>query len=641
MASSPPPSSDPPPSRTSRASAVPPYRRLGMLATLLTDSGPLDLRLLGRMLLHAAAVGAAAGLIAAAFFGLLELGEDYFLNCLAGYTPLRAAGELAERSNTDQSFRPWLLIFLPAIGALLATALARRFAPECEGAGENAVIQAFHRKKSLMLPRVIWVKPIATLLTLASGGAGGREGPTAQIGAAIGSTVAGYLRLSERERRVLLVAGAAAGTSAIFRTPLGAALLAVEVLYRDDFESEGLVPAVLASVMGYSVFIYFYGEATLFQTAAQYPFVPSHLPYYALMALMLAVVGASYVRVMRLVERLSAKLPAWCRSAVGGLGVGLMATVIVMATVPGMGLGILGGGYGAAQVAIIGSSWLPDGYSGVQLLLLLGVAKLLASSLTIGTGGCAGVFGPSLAIGALFGGAFGRFIQVAFDNPSIEPGAFALVGMGAFFGGLGHAPLGALVMVCEMAGSYDLLVPLMLAEAISFVALRRRTLYPAQVPTKHESPAHPGRKLKVLKKIKVTDVVVRDREYESFTPDTRVPDIMKAVADTSWQDVFPVLDQRGKMVGMVTPELLRLLAADRDLEDWAVAADTMQPPVTIALDDNLRHVSQTMVAHNLRELPVIDEQSRIVGFLDESEIAQTYLQTTGDNHDGSKPTPDE
>jgi CIC family chloride channel protein len=268
-----------------------------MLAALLAEAAPLDLRILGRVLIQAAVVGALAGLVAVGFFWLLELGEEFFLSVLAGYTPASAAGELSG-AIVGESFRPWLLVLLPAAGALLAGLITSRLAPECAGAGENAVIHSVHREAAHLRPRVIWAKPLTTLFTLATGGSGGREGPTAQVCGAIGSITARWMGLGARERRILLVAGAAAGTAAIFRTPLGASLLAVEILYRDDFEADALIPAVLASVVGYSVFISLNGEATLFAVASEYPFEPSHLPLYGVLALLLAGLATAYVRVL-------------------------------------------------------------------------------------------------------------------------------------------------------------------------------------------------------------------------------------------------------------------------------------------------------------------------------------------------------
>src|ERR1041384_5975042 len=170
------------------------------------------------------------------------------------------------------------------------------------------MIEAFHQHDGVMRGRVIWVKAGASLFTLGAGGSGGREGPTMQIGAAIGSTVGRALRVTGRERRILMVAGVAAGMAAVFRTPLGAALLAVEVLYRDDFEADALVPAVLSSVIAYSVVISIYGESTLFARAPRYPFHAGHLPVYAVLALFTALLAALFVTTLRTVQRLTDRL---------------------------------------------------------------------------------------------------------------------------------------------------------------------------------------------------------------------------------------------------------------------------------------------------------------------------------------------
>ena len=490
----------PPPSRRGAPAGI---RRVAALLRIGSgDPGPIALQILGRVLLHAALVGAAAGLIGSLFVAALEVTQRLFLEQVVGYLPLRAAGEQFIESMTISRFRPWLLCIVPGIGALIGGAITTRWAPETRGGGSDAIIDAFHCKGGVVRRRVPIVKTIASVFTLGLGGSGGREGPTMQIGGAIGSLVGRALNVSTRERRILLVAGTAAGMSAVFRTPLGAAILAVEVLHRDDFESDALVPSVLASVVAYSVFISFFGEATLFAHAARYPFVPGHLPLYALMAILISVVASGFLGALHAVQNLTKRvvdakrIPQWLTPGLGGLALGVFATPIIMLVGPhvgkaGQGLGILGGGYGAAQVAITGATWFPEGWRGVEILLLLGVVKIVATSLTVGSGGSAGDFGPSLVIGGIFGGAFGRIAQLVLHDPRIDPGAFSLVGMGIFYGGLAHVPIASLVMVCELAGSYDLLVPLMFAEGIAFVALRQRSLYHAQVPTKRESRRPP------------------------------------------------------------------------------------------------------------------------------------------------------
>ena len=306
-------------------------RNRTLLPIIFAETAPLDLRFAGRMVFHAALVGVAAGFAGAVFFGGLEYVQRFLLEDLAGYRILRAHGETFAARESVRTFRPWLLVVLPALGGLVC-GLLTRLAPEARGGGGDAMIDAFHHHGGIIRRRVIWVKALASLFTLGTGGAGGREGPTMQIGGALGSVVARVLRVSARERRILLVAGVAAGISAVFRTPLGAALLAVEVLYRDGYEADALIPAVLASVIAYSVVISIFGESTLFAHAPRFPFVPGHLPLYALLAVLVAALAVAFVAALRRAKKLfhALPIPDWARPALGGLALGALCTPIVI-----------------------------------------------------------------------------------------------------------------------------------------------------------------------------------------------------------------------------------------------------------------------------------------------------------------------
>jgi CIC family chloride channel protein len=614
-----------------RFRALASFRRPPFL--MFAESAPLDLRIVGRTLLHAAAVGVAAGLAGAAFFAGLEYFQRGVLEELAGYIPLRADGETFAAGSGFHVFRPWLLVLLPGLGGL-ACGLLSRLAPETRGGGGDAMIEAFHFEGGLIRRRVIWVKALASVFTLGTGGAGGREGPTMQIGGALGALVGRVLHVSARERRILLVAGVAAGISAVFRTPLGAALLAVEVLYRDGFESDALIPAVLASVVSYSVIISIFGESTLFARVPRFPFVPAHLPLFLLLALLIAAVSVGFLGVYQGLRRFYSSLPvpSWAQPAIGGLTLGILCTPVIILVgnhlhAPGQGLGLLGGGYGAVQMAISGSPWLQEGWSAVAWLTALAFAKLIAASITIGSGGSAGDFAPSLAIGGLLGGAFGRAAALFLHDPRISPGAFALVGMGTFYGGIAHTPLSALVLVCELAGNYDLLVPLMLTQGIAFVALRRRALYTSQVPTLRDSPIHRDELvLDVLRGMRVTELMRPGVVPICFRKQTPATEIMRKVGESTDQDVFPVLDDAEQVVGLVTTNTLRVMSLEIADMRWTLAADLMQPVVSVRFDDDLRTATERMVANGLRELPILDDAGHLIGLLDESEVAEVYLR---------------
>ena len=447
---------------------------------------PLDLRFTGRTLLHALVVGGIVGVAGALFFAGLEFTQRWLIEGIAGVDLMRARGERFLPPEAGRAFRPWLAVAVPAAGGLVA-GLISLAAPEVAGGGGDAVVEAFHHGGRIRR-RVAPLKALAAILALGAGGSGGREGPSMQIGGALGTLLSGLVPATRRERRVLLLAGVAAGIAAVFRTPLGAALLAVEMPYRDDFESDALVPAILASVTAYGVVIALFGETTLFGTLPHFPMRPWQLPLFALLALPVALASVGFVASLDAVRGAAARLPGpvWLRPAAGGLAMGLVATAAVSVLdrplgLPGNGLGLFGGGYGLAQVSLTGAGGLPAGWWLVGLLLLLLLAKMAATALAAGTGMPVGDFAPALVMGAVMGDAFGQAAALLLPTWQIQPAAFALVGMGTFYGGIARAPLSAVVIVSELAGSYDLLVPMMLAVAIAFVATRRWPLYPAQL----------------------------------------------------------------------------------------------------------------------------------------------------------------
>ena len=262
------------------------------------------------------------------------------------------------------------------------------------------------------------------------------------------------------------------------------------------------------------------------------------------------------------------------------------------------------------------------------MLLLLCLAKLVGAALTIGSGGSAGDFAPSLVLGALFGGAFGRVAQMLLGDPRLDPGAFALVGMASFYGGVAHVPLASLILVCELAGNYDLLVPLMLAEAITFATLRHRALYRAQRPVRQLEPERiPGPELDLLRARTVGEVLEPERGFASFEVNTRASEILARLPESADQDVFPVLKD-GQLRGIITAQDLRYLACNHEVEAWVIADDVMQPPITVRATENLRVALERMLKAGLSEVPVLDARGAIIGLLDESAVTRAYLNAT-------------
>lgn len=612
-------------------------RERALLLRLTRDSGrlfapwrALDIRRFGRVMMHSVLVGAAAGGTACLFFYALEWTEYLLQGLLAGHYPIKPDGEVHVTPHPVGHVmeRTWVLPLLTTAGGALCGLLVQLFAPEAGGPGSDAYIEAVHQRSGNIPGRVPVVKMLASLVTIGTGGSAGREGPAMQTCAGLGAVISRWLKLSEQERRILVVAGAAAGTGAIFRTPLGSALYAVEVLYRDDFESDAIVPAIIASVTGYSIFTTVYGPGHLFGTADSYVFNPFALPLYAVMALGVSLFGIAFVSLRDALGKyvfvkLRARLPRWSVPALGGAALGVMALLVPEA---------LGTGYGLVQGAIDGEGWIPDA-GGYWLLWGLAAAKMLSTCLTIGSGGSGGEFGPALVVGGLAGGGFGMLFASIIPEAVPQPGAFALVGMGTLFGGIAHTPVSSLIMVCEMTGSYDLLVPLMLAEGVAFLLLRRVRLFRAQVDTKVESPAHRARHtIDVLESIQVKDVYVAGLHLPEVAPDAKLHQVLEKISAAAHPGLA-VKDERGELAGLISLDVVQGLISDHEqrmLMDLTVAADVMMAPQIVALDQNLHQVLHAFLVSKMSVLPVIDPAksngsgSKFVGLITQEFVTREY-----------------
>ncbi len=589
---------------------------------LLDTWRELDMKALGRVLWHAILVGAAAGLLAAAFYWALESSQSLLLDRLARISLPRPLGETSiVHPVPDGPTRWWLIAILPGIGGLACGLLVYFFCRDAAGPGGDKYIQAFHHKSGDIPWNVPLVKALASLVTLATGGAVGREGPTMQMASGVGSLLAKRLKLSVRERRILFVAGAAAATGAIFQTPLGGAIYGVELLYRDDFETDALIPSILASVTGYSVFTTIHGQGHLLATAHSYAFDARALPFYALMAIGLSLAGVIFVKVRHGAQDkvfTPMKLPMWAKPALGGLLLGVMALFYPR---------VLGAGYGLVQGAILNADWIPAGMMGALTLLGLAGLRILGTAFSLGSGGSGGEFGPTLVIGGLVGGAFGVLFHLAAPTVVPDPGAFALVGMGALIGGVAHVPVSSLIMVCELAGSYDLLVPLMLAEGITYVLLRRVYIYREQLPNRLASPAHRhenGRD--ILEAIKVGEVFERGVSLHAVRPDCTIDRVLAKLSQSPRPSIL-VQNDEGRPLGIISLEGVQAILAEPSLQGVVVAADVMVPVVRLTTADDLHAALHAFLETKSHALPVLEgtgDKAHVIGLITQDDVTVAY-----------------
>lgn len=584
----------------------------------------------GRLVVLSPIVGIVAGLGAAAFFWMLLWMQNFALGRIEGYYPPPAGSEKAVHATQDP-LHWWAVLLVPTVGGLVCGFLVYTFAPETEGHGTDAIVKAFHYARGYIRARVPFVKTAASIITIGTGGSAGREGPIGQIGAGFGSYLATKLGLSDRERRLLMLSGAAGGIGAIFRAPLGGALYISEVLYSStSLEAAAVIPCFIGSIVAYTVFSLIFGTALAFKTPNDLVF--SHfeeLPFYLVFALICAVVGYVYTLTFYgLRNRLFRKIPVpnMVKPAIGGLMVGVIAIWYPH---------VMSGGYGWIQAAIddnMGWTW--------ELMLILCFAKILATSCTISSGGSGGVFAPSLFIGAMLGGAFGQACHQMFPEIITRPEAFVLVGMGGFFAGVARVPLTAMLMVCEMSGNYGLLVPLMLVCIVNVAVLSSRwSLFEEQVPGPIDSPAHQGDfVVDVLEQIHVSDVMKLDRKLDLVPEDTPLTEILR-IASFAECSYFPVVNSEHKMVGIFSLRDLRAVLTGNGSGDLIVAADiATQSVLTVTPEDDLNSAMRRFTQKNIDYLPIVaeDDKGRVLGMLNRRDVISAYHErlTKIRQHDG-------
>lgn len=475
------------------------------LARLLAPAGRAtrQMRSFGRWIVIGALIGVAAGIGAIVFYAAIDLCTRLFQGGIAGYMPPGPAGE--GRTIVTPATRYWLFPLSTTLGGLVAGAIVTRLAPAAEGHGTDAAIATFHEGAGEMDPRIPIVKLVASAITLGSGGSAGREGPTAQISAGFGSLLGRVLRLDVRDRRIAV----ATGIGAIFRAPLGGAVLSAELLYRSDFEPDALAPALIASIVGYTIFAAVFGWTPVFGNQPGLTFDhPLQLLYYAVLGLAVGLVGILYITVFYALQGFFARLrlSPYLKPALGGLLVGLIGLVVPQAA---------GVGYGWVQFLM-----RPD-QAAVPLLviLLLPFLKILTTSLSIGSGGSGGIFGPGLVVGAGVGAGLWGLGHTLLPGMPATSAPFVVVAMMSLFGAVAHAPLAMMLMVGEMTGSYGLLAPAMVMVSIASVVVGDRTIYTSQPATRADSPAHRvGMSFPLLRALRVRDTMAKPRLV--LAPDT-------------------------------------------------------------------------------------------------------------------------
>jgi len=571
-----------------------------------------------RVLLLAIPTGIVAGLGSVVFYCALDLASTGFLDFLAGYRPEGAMGEHPVFPSTTTLFSRWALVFVPAIGGLISGWLIYSFAPEAEGHGTDAAIDSYHFKNAIIRTRIPIIKTIASAITIGSGGSGGREGPIAQIGAGFGSIMAQWLRLTQGERRILMMAGMSAGIGSIFHAPLAGAIFAAEILYRDiDMEYELLVPSAITSVVAYCVFSLFFGFGPLFYTPN---FTFSHakeiIPY-TILAVVVATGANLHARLFYFARDLFLKIPVrpHVKPAIGGLLTGAIGYFIPNA---------LHTGYGFLQQAFFGKC-------SIGILLAVAIARSFTTAFSIGSGGSGGVFGPSVVIGGALGGATGIILSHIAPGLVPIPECYCIVGMAGFFAAAASTPFSTVIMVSEMTGGYGLLLPAVWVSTLAFLLKGKVGLYEKQITTRFDTPIHHGDFLVgVLGKLTIHEALKRFKQAmpEPVPADTTISELLDYMSSFP-HSVFPVMDSKGDFIGVIPAIKVRKTVTREGLSSSTTAADLIEKCPTVYSWEPLTIALKRMAENHVDHVAVFSsrgEKMTYSGIFTHSDILKAYEQ---------------
>lgn len=572
-----------------------------------------------RLMLLSSILGLLTGLAACVFYFGIEWTKFKFIHQLAGIDLPGPSGEELFHGPLG-TYTPWLIPIFTALVGFITAILVKIFIPYAQQDhitdGTDTITKAFHQNQGTINPLVTIIRGITSILTIGSGGSAGREGPITLIGGGIGSYLAKKLNLSAKEKRILLLAGAGGGLGAIFRAPLGGAITAVEIIYKEDFESEALLPAIISSVIAYTVFTLIFGNSPIFEIP-KFAFRPKELPFYLALALFCSLCGFLYVKTFFFIkynffQKIKKKAGLILTTTLGGAIMGLIGMFMPY---------VLSGGYGYLEMAI----W---GKLSISTLLLFMIAKTIATSVTIGSEMSGGMFAPTLFVGGMAGGIVGILANSYYPEIVTQPGAYVLVGMASFFAGAGCAPIGPFILVCELTQDYNLLAPLMFCSAICLFFNRNVSIYENQLNNKFESPAHSGELfVDILQDHKVEELIDELDPVYVVPEDMPFSDFKQKIFVNTTQYSFPVVDKDGNLTGIFSSSDFRHVLFHPEIEHLVIIKDIAVSNVVVTYpDETLNTALEKLTSKNIDALPVLRsrDNKKVIGLLRRKTIMVFY-----------------
>jgi CIC family chloride channel protein len=507
-----------------------------------------------------------------------------------------------------------LLPLIPLSGMVLLIPLSLLFPGEINGYGFPKFLRQVNLEGGIVRLRTIPLKILSCALTIGSGGSAGVEGPIAQVGGAVGSQFGQFFRVSGSRMKVFIAAGCAGGVAAMFNAPIAGVFFAAEIVLLGTYEISSFAALVISSAMATVVSRAYYGASPAFPIPAYEMLNPLvEIPLYSLMGVIMGLVAVLHIQVFYIIrDRFAAlTLHPQLKPLMGALALGILAIGFPQ---------VMGDGYHYLEEVL-------EGRGVLWVMVALIFCKIAATALTLGSGGAGGVFAPALFIGAVTGGAFGSVAHSLLPQHTANPGAYAAVGIGAFLAAATHAPLTAIFLLFEMTGNYLIIIPIMLSSIIGTVVAGR--LNPDSIDTVDFSrdgiDLHEGREISVMKSIKVGRFISEDVDF--ISEQANVDQLLTIFSMAGDSFYFPVVDESGRMTGVVSLQDVKSILHDKELRLSArVGNICTRKVVVLTPEDNLHTAMALFDAKGLEEIPVVEAEDNrwVVGMLKRREAIAAY-----------------
>jgi CIC family chloride channel protein len=507
---------------------------------------------------------------------------------------------------------PFILPLMPMIGGAIVGVICHFFPNAVKENGVHRVMHSVAMKGGKIRGRTMISCATTSAFTIGSGGSAGREGPTVQIGSAVGSSIGHFFHLSTERIQVLVGCGAAAGIAASFNAPLAGVLFSLEVIL-GNFTIHTFSPIVIASVIGTVTGRALEGNEVTFQLPFHQLVHYSEIIYYLVLGLICAVVARGFTLCYFYIKKLFAQdidIPQIIKPALGGLLVGILSLRLPE---------VLGNGYEAMQLALTGNM-----FWGLAFVLIF--VKILSTSLTLGSGGLGGIFAPALFMGAMVGAVFGTGVHWVFPQMSASPETYAVVGMGAVAAAVMQAPLTIILMLFELTNDYTLILPIMVAcivSAYSYKGLAQHSIYVQYLLNDGINIKH-GREVSVLDGIKVKDVM--NQVVTTIPEEMPFRKIIESIS-YSKNFYFPVVNSEGDMTSIISFNDIREMMFEEGLGDLIVAGELSTKKVLfLNIENNLNEAMELFARLDVDQLPVVagEGSRKVIGMLNRGDMVSAY-----------------